>query len=1412
VHSIVIPSDRLEIVLPRGKIQIGERMIFRAVVRGALGGERDVYPAWASDAGTIDPRSGQFHCRKTGKIEIRASLGSFAEPARVQVEVVPYKGGGWAPRENGGIAGPEVLPAELTRGDARGEYVHRKTGMIFVYVPGGAVLYGERLHESRVELPLRAKGFFIGKYEVTLGQFDRFLSEAGSQATRFGHPEEPEGHDYNLHWVTREGVDVEKIPASDVDWWGAFAYAAWAGLDLPTELQWETAASWDPKRGLKLPFPWGESWNRNLCNCASFWAGRDLATVDQALNYPWKGPSAPKTALKEVGTFPGGASPVGANDMAGNLYEWCLDRVEPTYAKTLAPGVVDPLDTRWVPRRTPRGGALYSSVERIRSSFSGHVKPGTKGWEWGFRCVLNPDLEPKKLSISCRRQTVATGLQSRLRALLHFRCGRFHIVNAAWSAPGADIKAETGAFSADVEGLYTVSARHGGSGLKAAMDLTVEDDPEAPWPAAMNDGIPPPPELPKGMVRGREPGEYVWQRNGSVMVYFPRGRYVVGSRRLDCQRWVEFDGFFIDKYEVSKERYKAFRSALKSEKNPERFHHPSKDRSVVPSPFGSFEGAPDGAAAVCMSWYEAWEYARWLGKSLPTAAEWEAAAVVHPCTKRRGNFPWGSGFSKDWTNTREYWDAQGITEGKPTPPGMFPKDRSPCGCMDMAGNVNEWCLYDERPPLTQFLPSTTTAEGKRKYVRYSEDMGMEIRPAKGGCFFWPYLLAQAPMGKMEPPMTGGRWTGFRCVVRLERWKTFARLAKSAREGGRMEEATALIQEVKLPFKPVPELVRAAKAAYDDLFSCGERSEEEGKPSDALGFYTLAGEVIPDSRAEKILEQRRARAQYCFTAFSDADKALRKRSKIHLLDGLSTIRKVLERNGGAPYEAWAREKEKSLLEALRVLGVAEKEHPDGGGKAPAKPPPEAPPPSKIEEILKLIKRARGGTSMSLSFEWAKAIDKLGAEDRDAIHLFIEALKENTRFGLDGRNAVSYACQAIARLGWFAGGETARLAAQTFDEEIRKYSRWTLDIVIGSAGDLGPYGSPCAKAIGGALERDKDPRGHLPILHTLGKIGPGARSALPALRRALDNPHLEFLQEGGQFNATVTLLRSVSRILPRAEAGEWLPAFVELTKKAPEFRKEVLTACARIGCGDKALIDLALQCARGQDKKLREHAVEKLGDLGPAAGEAVPQLTLLLKSPKSDRSFRKVIATTLRRIGPKSRSANSVLISLFKADKIDVFSMAFVMAGQGSAGKRYLPSIEAAFKEWEIRERRKVSKVSRTYIDVAFGKKPARDLAALMQSGFMGHSVLISEYLAGMGSRARSAVPKLIEMTGDGSEYTRGAAAVALGRIGTKSRAVEDGLRELLVDQELDVRTKAFRALETLGLWRGGEVGGAREGGK
>ena len=183
-----------------------------------------------------------------------------------------------------------VPPAEIVADlEARGAVVNEKDGSILVPIPEGEAVFGSPEGEGnddehpqfRASLP----EYYMGAYEVTNAQWKRFADETG----------------YGVPWPNgRIPRDRDDHPAAAISWEDAAAYCEWAGLRLPSELEWEKAARGTDGR----EYPWGDVWDPTFC--------RNDAGGDADGTAP-------------VGAYPDGRSPYGLFDMAGNVWEWCED-------------------------------------------------------------------------------------------------------------------------------------------------------------------------------------------------------------------------------------------------------------------------------------------------------------------------------------------------------------------------------------------------------------------------------------------------------------------------------------------------------------------------------------------------------------------------------------------------------------------------------------------------------------------------------------------------------------------------------------------------------------------------------------------------------------------------------------------------------------------------------------------------------------------------------------------------------------------------------------------------------------------------------------------------------------------------------------------------------------------------------
>jgi len=185
--------------------------------------------------------------------------------------------------------------------------------------------------------------------------------------------------------------------------------------------------------------------------------------------------------------------------------------------------------------------------------------------------------------------------------------------------------------------------------------------------------------------------EFVWRKDNSVMITIPAGEFLMGSPDNEGMSWehpqhkVYVEAFSIDKYEVTNEQYAKFCAATG------RLQRDVTEFDDMPAYTSSGPSSP----AVKVTWLDAAAYAKWAGKRLPTEAEWEKAA--------RGSdgrlYPWGNEApDADGIFRANLGPRQDTVAGKRdgylycAPVGSFPAGASPYGVMDMAGNVDEWCV------------------------------------------------------------------------------------------------------------------------------------------------------------------------------------------------------------------------------------------------------------------------------------------------------------------------------------------------------------------------------------------------------------------------------------------------------------------------------------------------------------------------------------------------------------------------------------------------------------------------------------------------------------------------------------------------------------------------------------------------
>jgi formylglycine-generating enzyme required for sulfatase activity len=214
--------------------------------------------------------------------------------------------------------------------------------LVWCKVPEGEVTFSI---EEKVRLSGFWKGhsvekfqvepFYIAMYPITWKQFKVFLDDENG----FVNPEWWKGLIFRVNMPKRQGNPFGNHPADNISWLEAVAYCKWLTaklgyeVSLPTEWEWQQAATGGISNYV---YPWGANWNSRKTN--TFESGLNQSTA--------------------VGLYPQGASPVGALDMSGNVWEWCLNEYgKPKRVKMNGEG-----------KRVVRGGSWINYRDSARTT------------------------------------------------------------------------------------------------------------------------------------------------------------------------------------------------------------------------------------------------------------------------------------------------------------------------------------------------------------------------------------------------------------------------------------------------------------------------------------------------------------------------------------------------------------------------------------------------------------------------------------------------------------------------------------------------------------------------------------------------------------------------------------------------------------------------------------------------------------------------------------------------------------------------------------------------------------------------------------------------------------------------------------------------------------------------------------
>ncbi|MFN2557279.1 MAG: selenoneine synthase SenA [Nitriliruptorales bacterium] len=284
---------------------------------------------------------------------------------------------GYAPPNLDGLSGTgpgEALVAGKLEGD--------------VDVPGGSFLLGATGAEPFVYdnekwgHPVDVAPFAIARAAVTQEEFAAFVADGGYERAELWSPEgwrwrRAVQAEHPVYWRRYPGgwrrrhfdswVDLEaNRPVIHVCWYEAEAYCRWAGRRLPTEAEWELAATGgvDTSGGVprKRRYPWGDDQ-----------PGPEQANVD------WR-----SMGTVDVGAFPAGDSPFGCRQMIGNVWEWTASTFLP-YPNFEPDAYRDNSEPWFGTRKVLRGGAWATRARYVRTTYRNYFTPDRRDVFAGLR-------------------------------------------------------------------------------------------------------------------------------------------------------------------------------------------------------------------------------------------------------------------------------------------------------------------------------------------------------------------------------------------------------------------------------------------------------------------------------------------------------------------------------------------------------------------------------------------------------------------------------------------------------------------------------------------------------------------------------------------------------------------------------------------------------------------------------------------------------------------------------------------------------------------------------------------------------------------------------------------------------------------------------------------------------------------
>ena len=256
-----------------------------------------------------------------------------------------------------------------------------------IFIKGGKFIFGNDngLERERPEQEVIVQSFLIDKNLVTVNEFRNFIISTNykSEAEKFGNAivfvdsintwKLIDGATWEYPLGNSNPLAFDNHPVTQVSWNDALAYCEFCNKTLPTEVQWEYAASERGKKKNQL-FYWGNDLvinNKYMCNT---WASGYPNSIGFQDGFKYTSP---------VGYY--GANSLGIFDMAGNVWEWCYN----WHLPYVGSNQIFPAELQG---KAQRGGSFLCNpnyCHGFRLSARSATSPESSLFHVGFRCAKN---------------------------------------------------------------------------------------------------------------------------------------------------------------------------------------------------------------------------------------------------------------------------------------------------------------------------------------------------------------------------------------------------------------------------------------------------------------------------------------------------------------------------------------------------------------------------------------------------------------------------------------------------------------------------------------------------------------------------------------------------------------------------------------------------------------------------------------------------------------------------------------------------------------------------------------------------------------------------------------------------------------------------------------------------------------